>query len=141
MRKLTGCLGVVILAGCAGDGWACRFEQRAPRDAAAAADVVFVGRVLVGANDRSGRGSGTPGEFRVDRVLKGQMKAGSRVEVWTSSSSCGLSLVAGQRWVVLASGSPLKSDQTSGSALLEAEGQAGLSNSEAALMRELSEAR
>lgn len=66
----------------------------------------------------SGKGPEIPASMRVTQVLKGSAKVGQIVSVHTSNSSCGLGIQIGQRWLILASGEPLRSDQPSGSILL-----------------------
>ncbi len=103
------------------DAQACRFVARPWADLFGGASAAFIGTVATSSNGRSGRPPDIPGVFIVERVWSGALVPGQRVAIATSNNSCGLSFVAGQEWLILASDAPLRSDAPNGSLLLVSE--------------------
>lgn len=120
---------------------ACRFKARPWEAALEAATTTFVGTVEASSNDRTGAGASVPAVFLIERSLKGALAAGSRVQVQTDGSSCGLGFVRGQRWLVLAGGVPLASNGPSGSLLLRSESGQVMTDNEAFVARRFAVAR
>lgn len=111
------CLWVILLAQLA-PGIACKYSAVPLKESAASADVVFIAKAETASNGMSGQGPDIPATMRVLEVAKGKVKAGQLIAVHTSNSSCGLGIQLGQVWLILASGEPISSDQSSGSLLL-----------------------
>ena len=108
--------GILFLT--AGSGYACKYSQVSLKESVGLAQSVFVARAETASSGKSGRGPEIPASMRVIQVVKGSAKVGQLIRVYTSNSSCGLGVQAGQGWLILASGEPLRSDQPSGSILL-----------------------
>jgi hypothetical protein len=102
----------------AGSCLACKYRQVSLKESVSQAQSVFIAQAETASNGMSGRGPEIPASMHVTQVVKGSVKVGQRVHVHTSNSSCGLGIQAGQRWLILASGEPLRSDQPSGSILM-----------------------
>lgn len=98
--------------------FACKYRQVSLRESVSQAQSVFIAQAETASNSKNGHGPDIPASMRVIQVVKGSIKVGQRVHVLTSNSSCGLGIQAGQRWLILASGEPLRSDQPSGSILM-----------------------
>ncbi|WP_152606684.1 hypothetical protein [Aquabacterium sp. NJ1] len=99
--------------------WGCKYEDIGLGEHVNQEQSVFIGRAESASNGRSGSGQQVPAMMRVHQVIKGSMHVGELVPVYTSNSSCGLAIQKGQQWLILASGDPMKSDQPSGSLLLQ----------------------
>ena len=112
---------LLAVAAASTGAFACRFEARPWADLLSEAPVVFIGKVDASSNGRSDQGPNNPATFLVQRVLKGAVLPGQRVQVATSNSSCGLNFTLNQEWMVLAGGQLLSSDAMSGSLLLVSE--------------------
>lgn len=110
-------VGTIALS-LAGNGFACKYKNEGLKTNVAQAQSVFVARAETASNGMSGRGPEIPASMRVTQVVKGSVKVGQLIPVYTSNSSCGLAFQRGQLWLVLANGQPLRSDQPSGSILL-----------------------
>jgi hypothetical protein len=110
-------LGATLIAQ-ATSALACRYRQVSLKESVGMAQSVFVGKAETSSNGMSGKGPDIPAAIRVTQVVKGGVKVGQLVNVYTSNSSCGLGIQKGQVWLILADGDPLRSDQPSGSLLV-----------------------
>jgi hypothetical protein len=84
--------------------YACSCVGWSTRQAFAAADAVFVGKVA----ERSEADEIVQIRFQVDRVYKGTVYADQVVDTVTSSASCGFEAKVGSTWVIFARAEPLR---------------------------------
>lgn len=117
MTRPKVAIGLALLL-LTGSSFACKYNQVSLKESVGQAQFVFVARAETASNGMNGKGPEIPASMRVTQVIKGSAKVGQIVSVHTSNSSCGLGIQTGQRWLILASGEPLRSDQPSGSILL-----------------------
>ncbi len=110
-------VGLMAMALCSSIALACRGPFPPLEKTVARAQAVFVGKVI--SVSRSDNGQDFVLRFEVEEALKGQL--GKTIEVLGDSTSCGFgeSLQPGQRLLIFATGSPLRTSAIERNLMLE----------------------